>query len=148
MDLELADDKRDVYPAIAGSPGIEPGLFPGYAVHNHNNLVLVGCPMGTDEFIREHVRGNTEKANELVETLNGIPDAQAGLLILRYCANYAKLVYLSRVIHPSHTATQMAEHDKATRESLSDLPKADLEEDNWFLATKCVRDGGGEGSEA
>ena len=111
-------------------------------MHNHNNLVLVGCPMGTDEFIREHVRERTVKANELVEKLKGIPDAQSGLLILRYCANYAKLVYLSRVLHPSHTATQMAEHDKATRESLSDLLKAEVEEDSWFLATRCVRDGG------
>ena len=56
MDLAFADDQRDVYPAIANPPGIEPCLFPGYAVHDHSNLVLVGCPMGTDEFIREHVR--------------------------------------------------------------------------------------------
>ncbi len=40
MDLELADDKRDVHPAIAKPPGIEPDMFPGYAVHDHNNLVL------------------------------------------------------------------------------------------------------------
>ena len=61
IDLELADDKRDVYPAIANSTVIEAGLFPGYAIHEHNNMVLVGCPMGTDDFIQEHIRNKKRK---------------------------------------------------------------------------------------
>ena len=69
-------------------------------------------------FLRKHVKDKTEAANILVDKFRGIPDSQAGLLVLMHCANYAKLVYLSRVLHPDLCRQELAAHDTATRDSL------------------------------
>ena len=52
------------------------------------------------------------------------------------------MVYLSRVVHPGLCAKELINHDKATRDSLSDMLKTELEDDSWFMATKCIRNGG------
>ena len=62
--------------------------------------------MGSDAFVGEAIEERVQNAKSLLATIVGMPDAQTGFLTIRFCATYAKLVYLSSVVHPAgHNCT-------------------------------------------
>ena len=62
---------------------------------------LRGAPIGPQAYTKAYTRAKrVEKARPLLQALAELPDPQTGLLLLRHCAAYSRMVFALRVTPP------------------------------------------------
>ena len=73
---------------------------PRSALNATGSFDLLGAPIGnvtyTEDFTRTERLG---EAKPLLQAIAALPDPQTGLLLLRHCAAFCKLVYALRITH-------------------------------------------------
>ena len=92
-----------VLTVCAGADGIvDRRAFPdSMQVNQHGAMNLLGAPIGPQDYTEDYTRTKrVEKARPLLQALGELPDPQTGLLLLRHCAAYSRMVFALRVTPP------------------------------------------------
>ena len=77
-----------------------------------------------------------------MKALQKLEDAQTGLLLLRNCASWAKMVYTARTLPPDAHGPAMLDFSNALRETLACFAGAGLSDRSWALAQLGLTHGG------
>ena len=77
-----------------------------------NGLVVLGTPLGRQDFVRAHAEKRMEEEQQLLDKLPRIPDLQCAWLLLSYCA-VPRANHLLRVVPPSVVEPYAVAHDEA-----------------------------------
>ena len=76
----------------------------------HQGVVILGTPLGHEDFVRAQLEHIVEEHNVLLERIPSVPDVQSAWALLLHCAN-ARANYALRVVRPD-LARQFAQaHD-------------------------------------
>ena len=95
--LEFNTSKCEVIPAAGKNATLDLGLFPSdISYREDGNFVLLGGPIGSEEFCNSHTQERVTKALDLLRALGELPDPQVALTLLRQCAAFGKLVHSLR----------------------------------------------------
>lgn len=70
--------------------------FEGFPLSTDGGFILLGSAFGPEPFCEALTAKRSDKAQHILARLRGMQDSQSALLLLRYCANYCKLVYSAR----------------------------------------------------
>ena len=95
----------------------------------------MGAPIGAKGYCEEFTRRRADKAKPALDALVNL-HPQVGLLLLRYCASYSKLVYSARTAPPALLSDAMQGFDEGQRRVLEDLLAADLTDAQWHQAAR------------
>ena len=141
--LSTGPGKCEVVPAAGADSNVSAADFPpGFRLRTDGCFELLGAPIGSDEFCRQHTLKRVKKAEELLDALAGLENAQAALHLLRQCASYCKLGYSARVVPPSAHTEALLEMDSAVRSCLEQVASASLTGDSWAQAQLKLNKGG------
>ena len=106
------------------------------------NFKSLGAAFGTDEFCNAQLRKRIEKARKLMTRIGEMDDPQTALLLLRYCAGYAKVQYSARTV-PRHLQEEgLASYSVALRSAMETVLRRGLDERGWRQAQLGIADGG------
>ena len=83
-------------------------------------VVILGTPLGHEEFVRSHLAKKSVKHDQLVEKILLVPDLQSAWILLLYCAA-TRANYVLRVVHPALSTTFAKHHDASLRRALAHL---------------------------
>ena len=72
---------------------------------------MLGTPLGSAEFVAEHVRARILEEQRLWDAILNVPDLQCAWLLLLFCAG-PRCNHLLRTLPPSQSATYAAAHDE------------------------------------
>ena len=96
---------------------------------------LLGAPIGDKTFCEAFTQRRASKTKPTLEALADL-HPQVGLLLLRYCASFGKLVYSARTAPPDLLSEAFGGFDADQRRALSDLLAADLTDSQWQQAAR------------
>lgn len=68
-----------------------------------NGIVLLGSPVGTDDFISKDVFEKAEKVDAVLDLARALEEAQIALLIHRACLSVVLFTHIFRTTSPSQT---------------------------------------------
>ena len=84
----------DLYPLDLGIPRIqEPGI------------ILLGSPIGNQQFVHDRIKEKIQKVQELTKLLPLIKDPHSEFVLLRSCFSLPKIVFLLRTTTPPNIRT-------------------------------------------
>ena len=121
---------------------MDQGAFPGFQWMQDGNFKLLGAPFGSQEYCEVHSLKRVDKAVKLLAAIRGYDDLQGGLLLLRHCGSWSKLVYSARTVPPAMHAGAMTAFRQALRQALEDLVGDGLTERSWEVAQLAISNGG------
>ena len=85
------------------------------------NIEILGALIGDENLCTNFVTQKRENAGKLLTHLEevGAVDPQVGLLLLRHCGSFSKLVHLARSTPPSLVAEALNRYDDDVRQCFS-----------------------------
>ena len=83
------------------------------------NIEILGAPIGDDDFCTYFVTQKREKAGKHLEEVGAV-DPQVGLLLLRQCGSFSKLVHLARSTPPFLVAEALKGYDDDIHQCFSE----------------------------
>jgi hypothetical protein len=98
--------------------GQQKDSFPKEIIRVSDGLLVLGAPMGSDNFATLKVSGIVDKASSLLYKTKEIEDPQMELVLLRCCTGSAKLIYWLRNCVPEVIKDQILLFDNAIDQSL------------------------------
>ena len=105
-------------------------------------VILLGAPLGSEEFILEETEKKVEKIRAITELLPLLEDPHTEFALLRSCLAYPKLSFLLRTVDTSGMSDQLQEFDRITREGLTRILGCPVGERAWLQARLPVTVGG------
>jgi len=108
----------------------------------HRGIVVLGSPLGTEEFCKAHAEKRMKIEQELLDWIPQVPTLQIAWLLLYFCAAQ-RANHLIRLLPPTLSAEYAARHDRAILKCLETLVQAGpLSENAKRIATlRCVNGG-------
>ncbi len=100
---------------------------------------LLGVPLGTDKSVTAAVDKQLAKAKQMALAIASIPHSQVALTLLRYCAGFPKVVFLMRA---TGALGNFGKVDTFTKQALSQILGAEIDEWEWLQASLPLRKGG------
>ena len=113
------------------------------APHNYQRgIVVLGSPLGTEEFIKAHAEKRMGIEQQLLDWIPRLPTLQIAWLLLYYCAAQ-RANHLIRLLPPSLSVDYAEKHDRAILQCLEVLIQAGpLPENAKRIASlRCVNGG-------
>ena len=105
-------------------------------------IILLGSPIGSTQFIQQAVSKRTEKIREITDLLPLLEDAHTEFVLLRSCLSLPKIMYTLRTVDPTPHQAEWMGFDSITREALTRILGAPLDDIQWLQATLPVSMGG------
>jgi len=137
------NDKCCLVPAAGRDSAVDFSRFPAeFEISRSASVEILGAPVGGGPFCSAFVDGRVGKAEKLLEKIGEAEDPQIALLLLRQCASYGKVVFISRCTPPDLVEPELRRFDSSVRrcfERFSGLIPDDLE---WRQASLAIRHGG------
>lgn len=106
------------------------------------NFVLLGSPIGTDEFCSNYVSKLRVGNRRLLDRIVEIGDPQIGLHLLRTCASFCKYVYLCRTTPSRSIFDSLFECDKEIMDCLKRMAAVNLSMIDIELSSLSLSRGG------
>ena len=91
--LVLNTGKCVVTPSAGTLTTARPTTFPGWVWNTSGSCKVLGAAVGQGPAHLDRIARRRGKASKLLARIGELSDGQAGLLLLRNCASYAKLMY-------------------------------------------------------
>ena len=79
----------------------------GIPVEEEEGIMVLGSPMGSEEFIRKEIRRRIDKIEELTEKLAWLEDSHMEFVLLRNCLALPKMMYVLRTCGPPTLCRRM-----------------------------------------
>ena len=103
-------------------------LFPPSLPRTSDGLVVLGTPIGSEQFISNHFSSKIEKNDRIIKKLPKLNDPQISFALLSKCMGLSKVGYFLRTSPCSDTIDLATRFDNSTNEALEliigkDLPK-------------------------
>ena len=106
------------------------------------NLVLLGAPLGDQDFCSEYVNKLRQKNRQLMSNLSQLEDPQIALQLLRTCLSYCKYVYISRTTSPQLVSASLRLCDDDIRACLENIAALQLPDPAWTQAQLSISNAG------
>jgi len=140
--LELAR-KCCLVPAAGALSTVDLSEFPAeFDVSLSRCVEVLGAPVGDVGYCSSFVSDRVNKAEKLLEAIAELEDPQIALLLLRQCASFGKVVFVTRCTPPDLLGSELQRFDAGVRrcfERFSGICPDDLE---WRQASLAIRLGG------
>ena len=104
-------------------PGISelgPDVWRGDREPEENGLVVLGVPLGTDEFVNAFAMKRRREEQLFLDRLLHVPDLQSAWLLLLFCAA-ARANHMLRLLPPTASEEYAISHDAAVWQALCEL---------------------------
>ena len=85
------------------------------------NIEYLKCPIGDDEFVKEHLQGKLMELKRTTQILARMPYLHEAWTLLKYCGSSARITHLQRVLPPKQIAWFNEEYDKLIKDAYSSL---------------------------
>ena len=105
-------------------------------------VILLGTPLGSEEFVGREVEKKVEKVKNITELLPQLKDPHTEFVLLRSCLALPKLSFLLRTTNTSSHTNHLQEFDRVTREGLIRILGTPLGDRAWQQAKLPVAMGG------
>jgi hypothetical protein len=118
--------------------------LPTEITRKHDGIVMVGVPLGSDQYVHDYWKGEFDAIKEEIDTVCRYEDTQVALLFLSKCVS-TKLNYYCRLTDPNSLAGSLGPIiDAALRKGLQQIlmKQTELTDDVWSHATLATKDGG------
>lgn len=112
--------------------------FPQSLVRTTDGMVVLGSPIGSDAFIRTHVRAKVEQISNLMRTVKDLQDPQEELLLLRACVGFPKLVFTVRTTPSQTISNELNDFECKVGEMIHHIlgtPLTAVQRELWSLPT-------------
>ena len=121
--LQLNPSKSKLVACAGAASEVDMGLFPAGTPLNHSGATsLLGAPVGDKDYCNAFTaKHRVDRARPLLQALGGFSDPQTGLLLLRHCASFCKMLFACRVTPPGLQALAAADFDTAVQACLEEL---------------------------
>ena len=136
--------KSELIPCGGPDSAIDRGVFPpDIAINPTTCFTLLGAPIGGAAFCEQQtVAQRVDKARPLLDAIAELPEPQTGLLLLRHCASFCKVVYATRVTPSTCLGSAMETFDTAVRHCLEAVCTGPLSAEAWLQASLATTAGG------
>jgi hypothetical protein len=78
----------------------------------HEGIVLLGAPIGNQEFINRFFKKNLDELKKTLDLIASINDPHIERYLFKYCSSYCKIKHLLRTIPPESCQTLIQEFKK------------------------------------
>ena len=95
-------------------------------------VILLGAPVGSEEFVREVLQRKVEKVREITGLLPLLEDPHTEFVLLRSCLALPKLSFLLRTVDTTEFREQLQEFDRITREGLTRILGTPIFDRVWW----------------
>jgi hypothetical protein len=92
--------------------------FPPEIARASEGILVLGSPIGSDDFISSHVNEQVFKASNTLFLSRELKDPQMELLLLRCCSGAPKMTYWLRTCNPRVIRKELADFDSSVNISL------------------------------
>jgi hypothetical protein len=109
---------------------------------NGPGTVLLGAPLGTEDFVRSYLEEMVEKVQRITSLLPLLQDPQTEYCLLRSCLSLPKVMFSLRTVDTTAHQDVLKSYDQVTREGLARIlgvPPTDMQ---WLQARLPVTMGG------
>ena len=119
--LVVEVSKCVLVPTAGQASCVDASAFPaGLNTRQDGNFELLGAPIGDPEFCESYTAvERVDKSAACLAALGDLEDSQTGLLLLRYCSSFSKVVYSMR-----HAPGRCRDRPAALRRGGQSLPRA------------------------
>ena len=107
-----------------------------------DGIVLLGSPIGSQEFIEQVIASKVEKVKETVSLLPLIQDPHTEYVLLRSCLSIPKIMFILRTTDPVQHQNLLQQFDSILRESLTRIIGVPVSDSQWQQAQLPVSMGG------
>ena len=97
-------------------------------------IILLGCPIGSPEFVRMGILDRIRKVELATDKLPLLRDAQIEYVLLRSCLSLPKMMYTLRTSDPTNYQMCWQRCDDITRDALSLILGRPMDEKQWKQA--------------
>ena len=104
-------------------PGISelgPDVWRGDREPEENGLIVLGAPLGNDEFVKAFAMKRRREEQLFLDRLLHVPDLQSAWLLLLFCAA-ARANHMLRLLPPTASEEYAISHDAAVWQALCEL---------------------------
>ena len=141
--LQLRPDKCELVACAGPDAVVDRSLFlAGIRVNQTGAMSLLGAAIGPSHYTENYIMERVAKAQVLLAALADLPDPQTGLLLLRHCAAFCRVVYALRVTPSELLGRAAATFDDEVRACLERLCTGPLTAEAWSQASLSVSLGG------
>lgn len=117
--------------------------FPSEFGRSPNGLKVLGAPIGTEAFVKAHLAEIKAKAGNAMDRLRLMDDPQAEFSLLRMCAGFCRITYLTRALDCTITRELAEDFDKTTLANLEHvLGTPELDNQATLQTHLPIREGG------
>ena len=109
-------------------PGHRSRSLPAWYCDQPHHLLHVGVAFCEQQTVAQRV----DKARPLLDAIAELPEPQTGLLLLRHCASFCKVVYATRVTPSTCLGSAMETFDTAVRHCLEAVCTGPLSAEAWL----------------
>ena len=131
-------------PTAGQASCVDASAFPsGLNTREDGNFELLGAPIGDPEFCESYTAAEcVDKSTACLAALADLEDSQTGLLLLRYCSSFSKVVYSMHTTPPAACALALQRFDEGVKACLEHVGGLPLTDRAWQQATLSIRNGG------
>ena len=97
-------------------------------------IILLGCPIGSPEFVRMGILDRISKVELATDKLPLLRDAQVEYVLLRSCLSLPKMMYTLRTSDPTNYQMCWQRCDDITRDALSRILGRPMDSKQWKQA--------------
>ena len=106
----------------------------GIPVVREEGVVLLGAPLGSENFVGEVIRTKIDKIRQVTNLLPDLQDPHTEFALLRSCLALPKLLFLLRTVDTTPFQHLLAEFDSLTREALTRILGSPIPPLQWEQA--------------
>jgi hypothetical protein len=134
LGLDFNPEKCVVTPSAGDRCNFGPDAFPGWVWNLSRNVKVLGAAVGDAAYCEALVRKRRSNASKLQDRIGELGDSQAGLLLLRSCASFAKLLYNARTSPVCLHSAELIGYDEDVRRAFSHLTRLSPDDVTWKRA--------------
>jgi hypothetical protein len=135
--LELNIAKCELF-----SRGEMESLPPNMIRQHAPDMVVLGAPVGGDDFCSKFIVEKRQSAGELLNRISCLQDPQVSILLLRTCGGFCKLAHLARCCPPEQVAEPLGNFDEDVMKCLEEVAAIELTNRARTQAQLNLRSGG------
>lgn len=141
--LALEPAKCELVVVAGDASTVDLSLFPTGFVVKGPAFDLLGAPIGDSTYCNQATLSDrVQKGEEVLDALGELPNPQVGLLLLRHCASFTKLVHNMRTTPTGLHHPALLGFDAAVRTCLEHIGCFPVSDRLWQQATLGVKQGG------
>ena len=114
----------------------------GVLLLHEPGVILLGAPIGSDNFVREALQAKKEKVAEISALLPHLQDPHTEFALLRSCLALPKLLFSLRTVSTTEHQDVLTEFDQVTREGLTRILGTPIPDLQWNQSKLPVAMGG------